>query len=269
MALIQAIILGILQGVTEFFPVSSTGHLVLAEKFFNLKTGFVFDITLHFGTVLALILYFRKVWIKLVLSFLKSFQKWNLKEDENQRLAWYLAAATLPAAIIGYLLEGKVETIFRSPLVVVSMLFIFGIILALADKLGKKTKKLTQMRFGEALLVGLGQALALIPGVSRSGITITTGLFAGLRREAAVEFSFLLSMPIIFGAFLSHLFKIYNQISFENNLMIYFGGLLTSLVSSYLAIKYLLKYVRKHSLNIFVYYRIILAIIIIAYFVFS
>lgn len=265
MTIIQSLILGLVQGLTEFFPVSSTGHLILLEKFFNLKAGLFFDVVLHLGTLLALLWFFRKTWLKLIKAFLRSFKKWNLKNDSEQRLVYFLILATIPAGIIGFLLEEKVETVFRSPLLIAITLAGFGLILMLVDKFSRKDKPTEKISIWDSLFIGFAQALALIPGISRSGATITAGRFAKLTREAAVEFSFLLSTPIIAGAGLSSFLKTLKNNSFSNDWTIYLVGFLTASISSYLAIKYLLIYVKNHSLNIFVFYRFLLAGIILAY----
>lgn len=266
MSIAQAIILGITQGITEFLPISSSGHLILLENIFGLKqAGLTFDIVLHLGTLAALLLFFWRDWLAIIRAFWGSLKKWNLKEDAGQRLAWFLIIATIPGVIFGYLLEEKAETVLRNTLLVALMLAALGLFLILAEHLAKKKKDLAQMNWTDSLLIGLSQALALIPGVSRSGITITCGLFRDLKREVAVRFSFLLSTPIIFGAGLAHLFKIIGEGSNNGNYLIFGLGFLASAVSGYLAIKYLLKYVEGHTLNIFAYWRFLLAAIVIIY----
>ncbi len=195
MGIFESIVMGVLQGLGEFLPISSSAHLVLAPWLFNWEDpGLTFDIALHFGTLIAVVIYFWKDWMVLVR---KGFSHAGGTEG---RLFWFLVAATIPGAIAGYLLEHKAETVFRSPILIASMLIIMGLILYWADQHGSKRDGLKSIRFWEALLIGFSQALAIIPGVSRSGITMTTGLLLGLNREATARFSFLLSAPIIFGA---------------------------------------------------------------------
>lgn len=266
MSIFQAIILGFVQGLAEFLPISSSGHLVLMENIFGFeRAGLTFDIVLHLGTLTALLLFFWRDWIKIIKSFFGSLKSWNLKNDAEQRLAWFLLIATIPGAIFGYFLEEKTETVFRNTLLIALALASLGILLILAEHMSKKRKDFASMNWLDSLLIGLSQALALIPGVSRSGITITMGLFRDLKREVAIRFSFLLSTPIIFGAGLSHLSKIVKLTSTNGTFLILVLGFLASAVSGYLAIKYLLKYVEKHTLDIFAYYRFLLAVVVIIY----
>lgn len=258
----QAIILGIIQGVTELLPVSSTGHLVLLEKFFNIQGGFLFDILVHLATFLAIFLYFRKTWFQLISAFFQSLKKWDLKNNEEQRLAWYLLIATLPAAILGFFLESKIESTFRDVKIVTFNLVIFAVLLFVADRFASHLKKIKDLKLKEALLIGFSQAIALFPGVSRSGITTSFGLFLGLKRDEAVKFSFLLSAPIILGAGVSKIFEIKESAFLNNNVFPYLWGFLAAFISGYLAIKYLLRFIKQHPFDVFVYYRIVLAIII-------
>ncbi len=259
MTILQSILLGLVQGLAEFLPVSSSGHLVILQNIFNIKAGLTFDVVLHLGTLVALLLYFWRDWLKIIKAFFESLKKWNLKENPEARLAWFLILATIPGAIFGFLLESKAETVFRNTLLVALMLGGLGILLILAERLAKHRRTINGMGFIDSVLIGLSQALALIPGVSRAGITITSGLFLGLKREAATRFSFLLSTPIIAGAGLSHINKILKEGNNNGTYLIFVIGFLVSTISGYLAIKYLLKYVEKRSLNIFAYYRILLA----------
>lgn len=266
MSILQAIILGLVQGIAEFLPISSSGHLVLLQNIFGFQEAtLTFDIVLHLGTLTALLLFFWRDWIKIIKSFFTSIRKWNLKNDAEQRLAWFLIIATIPGAVFGFFLEEKIETILRNTLVVAVALAGLGSLLLLAERAAKKRKELDQMKWWESVLIGLSQAVALVPGVSRSGVTITTGLFLGLKREAAARFSFLLSTPIIFGAGISSFRKILEDGNGNGGYLTYAIGFAISAISGYLAIKYLLKYVEKHSLDIFAYYRFLLAGAIIIY----
>lgn len=260
-----SILAGIIQGLTEFLPVSSSGHLVLFHDFFNfnLPDNLAFDVVLHLGTLVALLLFFRLEILKYLLAWFKSFIKPNLG-NTNQLLAWYLFLATIPAAVAGYFLEEQIETIFRSPISVSVMLIVFGIILYVADKFFRQDKTMEQLKLGNSLFIGIFQALALVPGVSRSGITIIAGLSQKLKREEAAKFSFLLSIPIVFGAGLKKVIDLFNQATFiSNDLLILASGFFTAVITGYLCIKYFLKYLQNHSLKVFAVYRVGLGLLII------
>lgn len=195
MDILQAAILGLVQGLGEFLPISSSAHLVLVPWLFNWEDpGLTFDIALHIGTLVAVVIYFWKDWLQL---FRKGMT--NARSREG-RLFWYLVLATIPGAVIGLFLEKKAETSFRNPVLIAIMLIVLGIVLYLVDRKSAKKIEAENISLKASFLIGLSQALSIIPGVSRSGITMTTGLFLGLTREGAARFSFLLSAPIIFGA---------------------------------------------------------------------
>lgn len=249
--MIEALILGIVQGLTEFLPVSSTAHLVLFPWFFHwggeLDT-LTFDVALHAGTLLSLIICFWKDWVELV------FKK--------QKLFMLIILASVPAGIAGLLLNDYVEHAFRSPYIIAATLVIFGGVILIAEKMNK-TRTVDSVDLVDALIIGLAQAVALIPGVSRSGITISAGLFRGLEREASARFSFLLSTPIIAGATLLHARKLVNT-SADHNMSLFLIGFIAAAVSGFAAIKFLLRFLKKHPLNVFAYYRFGLAVVIIA-----
>ncbi|MFA5276230.1 MAG: undecaprenyl-diphosphate phosphatase [Candidatus Omnitrophota bacterium] len=247
MPVAHAVILGIIQGLTEVLPISSSAHLFLFPWFFKWHyQGLSFDVALHAGTALAFMVYFFKDWIDIITG--------------KKKLFWYIVIATIPAALAGLLLEDKAEIVFRSPLLVAIMLALFGIILWLADNLGRKERPIEKLDFRTVFTIGLAQTVALIPGVSRSGVTITAGLFKGLTRQAAARFSFLLATPIVVAAGALKLSKLH--ISDLNPP--FWTGILFSALSGLIGIHFLLGFVRKSSLNAFVYYRIILAVIILA-----
>lgn len=248
--MLEAIILGIVQGVTEFFPVSSTAHLILFPWFFDwdgMVNTLTFDVALHAGTLLALILYFWKDWVDMA--------------TKRRKLLGLIVLATFPAGIAGFLLNDFVESKLRHPSIIVVSLVLIGFLMLVAEKRFKH-KKNGDIGLADALVIGLSQAFALIPGVSRSGITISAGLLRGLDREASARFSFLLSTPLIAGATLLHFKKIINGDA-DYNLYIFAAGFLASAITSFAAIKFLLNFFRKHPLNIFVYYRFMLAGVII------
>lgn len=254
-----AIFLGVIQGLTEFLPISSSGHLALLEHFFGLKeAGLGFDIMLHMGTLLAILVYFREDWWAMATSILPG-QKDDFAKN-NRRLFLYLAIATIPGGVFGYLLEKKAETVFREPSLIAATLAAAGILLILAELFSGRHREFDDISLKDAVLIGLAQALAVVPGTSRSGITIAMGLFLGMKRQAAARFSFLLSAPIIFGAGLNHILDLYKYGPDGNNGAYYYViGLASAGISGYLVIKYLLAYLRRHSLYVFAYYRILIA----------
>ena len=259
MTIVQAIVLGLVQGLGEFLPISSSAHLVLVPWLFNwTDPGLTFDIALHIGTLVAVIAYFWKDWITLIVKGLTE------AKSMDGRLFWYLVAASIPGAIVGYLLEEKAETVFRSPLLIASMLIIMGSVLYWADQSSAKKIEMKNITFGKSILIGTAQALSIIPGVSRSGITMTAGLLGGLTRYAAARFSFLLSTPIIFGAALVKLPHIISNPSMISlNFMV---GMLVSCITGIMSIGFLLRYVATRNFLPFVWYRFIVGglIIIIA-----
>lgn len=259
---IHTIILGILQGLGEFLPISSSGHLLLAPYLFGWKemadnAKLVFDCALHVGTTTALIIYF---WKDLTSIFGSVFNK-KVEAAPNRRMAWLLLMGCVPAAIIGALGESKIEAIFRdNPLSIASALMIMGVVLWVADRLGRRNRQYDALKPWEAITIGLAQALALIPGVSRSGATLTAGLCLGLNREAAARFSFLMSAPITLGAALwafRHLLKTPFDMHYVVLMVI---GAVTSAVVGYLCIAFMLNYLKKHSMTLFTVYRLVLGV---------
>ncbi len=199
----QAFILGLVQGVGEFLPISSSAHLIVLPYILDWKDqGLAFDVALHWATLLAVVFYFRRDIFHIVKGFIHSLvpSTRDLQNNIYQKLAWMLLLGSLPAALIGRLFETTIEAKFRNPLIPIVTMTLFGLVLLAADKWGKKTKRVDDLSFGKALFIGCLQTLALIPVVSRSGSTITAGLFTGLTREAAAKFSFLLAVPITLGA---------------------------------------------------------------------
>lgn len=257
MSIIQAIILGIVQGLTEFIPVSSSGHLILVHYAMGITAnGLVFDVALHLGTLLALIFTFYKDIWNLILGL--------FGKNDFQKLAWLVVIATIPAVFVGWALESKAETAFRSPRLVSINLIIVAGLMILAERYAKNRSrvKLEHATKPQALAIGLAQAAAVIPGISRSGSTITAGLFLGLDRLAATRFSFYLAMPITAGAIAKVLTEgsALNTLGSEFNL--FAVGIIAALVSGLLAIRFLLKFLAKHPINIFAYYRIILGVVV-------
>jgi len=265
MEYLYAIIAGLIQGLTEFLPVSSSGHLVVLHDFlkFDFIDNLAFDVVLHLGTFLALLLFFWPEVVKYFKAFFASFFDWNLGHDVNQKMAWYLFAATIPAALAGYLWQDLIETVFRSTQLVAAMLILVGVILYLADHFSQKIKSLDRLVFKDALVMGLAQALALIPGVSRSGITIIAGLTQKLNRQAAARFSFLLSMPVVFGAGVKKTYDLFVGQGVDlNQFWLLSLGFLAAAISGYYVIKYFLRFLQNHSLKVFAYYRVIFGLLL-------
>jgi len=265
---INAIIFGIVQGVTEFVPISSSGHLVILHRFINLpiQNELAFDVVLHFATFLAVFWFFRRdVW-HLLNSWLRSFAG---AADEFSKISWLIILATLPAAFAGWLFGEMIESVFRSLAIVVVMLIAVGVLFIVLEKVSRQIYDLDKLNWRKALIIGFAQAIALIPGTSRSGITIIAGLATGLKREAAVRFSFLLSIPIIFGATVKKAPQVVGANLVYDEWIVLLIAFVFSLMSGILAIKYFLKFIRKHGLNIFAIYRFILAVILVIFFAFS
>ena len=254
-----AILLGILQGVTEFLPISSSGHLVLAEHYLGFSEGgLVFDIALHLGTLAAILVYFRGDFLLMATALLPGRGS-DAEGALHRRLFFYLCLATVPGALFGLLLEEPAATLFRSPALVATTLGGVGLLLLWAERSGRRNRDIRALTWTDALLIGFSQALALVPGVSRSGITMTTGLFRDLNREAAARFSFLLSAPIIFGAGVHSLPKLIKEGWEGDSGGIFLTGFLAAAISGYLVIAWLLKFIRTRSFDIFAYYRLAVA----------
>jgi undecaprenyl-diphosphatase len=248
--------LGLVQGLGEFLPISSSAHLVLVPWLFKWNDpGLTFDIALHIGTLIAVAIYFWKDWLNLITKGLT-----NIRSTDG-RLFWYLVVATIPGAVMGFLLEKKAETIFREPVLIATMLILLGVLLYWADRRGVKNIEMNRITFKTSLLIGLSQALAIIPGVSRSGITMTMGLSMGLTREGAARFSFLLAAPIIFGAALVKLPFLISHPSVVN--INFITGILVSFITGILSIGFLLRYIQTRNFLPFVWYRFILGSLVI------
>ena len=263
MLYLYTILLGIIQGITEFLPISSSGHLVILHEFIDLKLSdsLAFDVALHLGSVLAMIIYFWKDIVLILKSFFKNIFRSNSVEKERN-MAWYIVIAIIPAAVIGYFFEDVIDLYLRSVYVVIAALVIGAILFLLVEKFAKKEQEIWQINWWKALVVGLLQVAALVPGVSRSGITIITGMSLKLKREAAARFSFLIAIPIILGAGLKKIIDISETGFSDGELWIFITGFLASLVVSYLAVRWLIKFLQSHSLHAFAWYRIVLAAVI-------
>ncbi|OGC91902.1 MAG: undecaprenyl-diphosphatase UppP [candidate division Zixibacteria bacterium RBG_16_48_11] len=265
MTLLQALILGLVQGATEFIPVSSSAHLVLVPYLFDWKLdpqiAFAYDVLVHWGTLVAVVFYFRKdLWAYLSSATKGIFSGRPLYNLES-KLAWLLVAGTIPAAIIGYLFADFFEQMFSRPLP--ASLFLFGtaLLLTWSERQAKTGRPLESLDFWDALVIGSAQAVAIFPGISRSGATISAGLFRGIDKVAAARFSFLLSVPIIFGAGLLPLKDLLQMKQFSANLPLLLTGFLSALVSGYLCIDFLLKFLQRRKLYVFAGYCVIFAVV--------
>jgi undecaprenyl-diphosphatase len=256
LTILQAVILGVAQGLGEFLPISSSAHLVLVPWIFGwTDPGLTFDVALHIGTLVAVVIYFWKDWWLLII------QGFTDVRSVKGRLFWYLVVASVPGAIGGFLLEKEAETIFRSPILIATMLILMGILLYWADRRSSKKIEINHITFGTSIFIGISQALAIVPGVSRSGITMTTGLWMGLTREGAARFSFLLSTPIIFGA---AMVKLPGVISNSSVITVNFTiGMLVSCITGIVSIGFLLRYVQTKDFLPFVWYRFAIGALVI------
>lgn len=265
MEIYQAIILGIVQGLTELLPISSSAHLALIPTIFNWNIPDSFDVALHFGTLLAIGIFFFKDWIDLIIGGYKKVVK---KEDSvNGRMFWYIVAATIPGGIIGFILDKYAEEILTKPLIIAIALIVMGIILYVVDKKSSTKTEYENMTFKQTFLIGLSQALAFIPGVSRSGVTMTAGRAMGVSRESAAKYSFMLSAPIVFAATVFKLgdFIEYFTIASTTGIIAFVLGVAFSFIVGILVIKFLLEYLKKGSFKVFAIYRVIIGLLVIAW----
>jgi undecaprenyl-diphosphatase len=277
--ILEAIVLGIVQGLTEFLPVSSTAHLALVPWLVTTlglanwpDPGLTFDVALHAGTLFAILLYFWRTWIQIIRAALggKVVRFSEVRDDvrdltpeeerRERQLLWFMIAATIPAGLAGALLEKHIETTFRAPALVASMLIIVAVIMFVAERMSKFEKPLPQIGLGDALTVGVLQAFAVIPGVSRSGITIAGGLFRNFTREAAARFSFLLSTPIIAGAALLKLHHVMKHGLPPGMATGFAVGMIVSALVGYATIAWFIRYLQTKTLTVFIVYRILFGI---------
>lgn len=267
MGFLHAIILGIVQGIGEFLPISSSAHLIIVRYLFNfpeMEASFetAFDIALHFGTLIAVLAVFWRDWLDL---FKGAFTNLTKKEKTfNGKMFWYLVCATIPGALVGMIFEGVIEDVVRNNMVIIALLLaLMGIFIYLGDKWAEKKYKnqtdFEHLTFKQTFIIGCSQALAVVPGFSRSGTTILAARLMGVSREAAAKFTFLLSTPIIFGAAIVKVKDLF--IGFDISIIV---GIVTAAIVGILSIKFLLKYIKKHDFAVFAYYRVIIAIIVLA-----
>lgn len=268
MDIIQGIIIGIVQGLTEFLPVSSSAHLVFIQNILGVESSLAFDTFLHLGTLIAVLWFFRydiykmlNSWILSIRDIIQGRFKEGLYEDPYKRLAWYVIIATIPVGIVGVLFEDSIDALFAGALYVPAFfLFVTGTILYLSQRMTSGDINYSNITAKEALFMGLGQACAILPGLSRSGTTIAAGLTIGLDKEFAAKFSFILSIPAIFGAFILQIGDIGSAM--DANFLPVFLGFLASIVAGYMAIRWMLDLIQNRSLDIFSYYCWLVGIIV-------
>jgi len=269
--ILQAIIMGIVQGLTEFLPISSSGHLIVVPHLAGWDDPFItslaFTVMLHIGTLVALLAYFWRDWARLVPAGLATIRDRSFRGDPDRRLAWLIAVTMPPAVVVGVAFNDFFEEQVRQELLVALMLVVGAGILWTADRLGRRQKELGGLGFGGALGIGCAQAVALVPGISRSGISISAGLFAGLTREAAARFSFLMATPITLGAVIWEVRRLLTgEAGVSADAGVLLAGMVAAAGSGFLAIAVLLRYLRNHPMTIFVIYRLVLAGILVVHF---
>lgn len=261
MSLFQALVLGIVQGLAEFLPISSSAHLALTPWLFGWEDpGLAFDVALHVGTLVAVLWFFKQEWRNLLVAAFGLIRSRRPTNEEEWRLI-FLIIATIPGAIAGLLVEDYAESTFRNPMIIAPALMVMGVILWLVDRYAPRSRSLSTMRWVDALLVGIGQMFALLPGVSRSGSTITAGRALGFSREAAAVFSFLMSAPITFAAIVLKVPEAVGESGISGALIV---GVVASAVSGWAAIAVLLKLVARRGYGIFAAYRVLLGAAILA-----
>jgi undecaprenyl-diphosphatase len=279
-ALLEAIVLGVIQGLTEFMPISSSAHLIIVPWLFGWgdigSNSLAFDVALHLGTLTAVLWFFYADWLRLFRAMIASLRERAIGADPDRRLAWLLVVGCVPGAVVGALAESRIEALFHQPdqphrpaamIAMAAVLAVAGAALLLADRLARHQRGLRGLGWRDAIIIGCAQALAVFPGVSRSGATITAGLALGLERPAAARFSFLLSAPIIAGAGLKSLWDVLQELRAgqmaAGELLLFAAGFVAAAVVGYLCIKYLLRYLQEYSTAVFAYYRWALASLII------
>jgi undecaprenyl-diphosphatase len=265
---IQAVVLGIVQGLTEFLPVSSSGHLIVVPALLGWDDPFIeslaFSVMLHVATLLALLIYFREDWRRIIPAGLATLGDRSFRGDPDRKLAWLLVASTVPAVIVGVALNDLIETAFREPRLVAITLVVGGALLWIADRLGSRRREMSSLTFPLAMGIGAAQAIALVPGVSRSGISISAGLFAGLTREAAARYAFLMATPITAGAGAWELRKIVSgEAGVDLPIVPLLAGMVAALIAGLLAIAVVLRYLRSNGVGVFVAYRLVLAALVV------
>lgn len=264
MEIIQIVILALVQGLTEFLPISSSAHLILVPVLTDWPDqGLAFDVAVHAGTLTAVVLYFRKELARMLIEWFASFKG---RMTPDARLAWAVLLGTIPVGLAGLLFKGFIETQLRSPMVIAVATIVFGLLLGFADKTSRREKNEYGLLFIDVLIIGMAQALALIPGTSRSGITITAALMLGLKPEAAARFSFLLSIPVIFLAGSLETIDYLSDASIQDAQPLLLGALISA-ISAYACIHYFLKLLDRIGMMPFVAYRLVLGVVLVVLFI--
>jgi undecaprenyl-diphosphatase len=281
MTIIEAIILGIVQGLTEFIPISSSAHLIIIPWLFKWTdpalTSLSFDVALHLGTLVAVLAFFARDWVRYIRAWFVSIKEHKIAGDADRRIAWLIVLGCIPGGIAGVLGESKIDELFHQPntpiktdaiLVLAIIIILLAFALFIVERVAKHSRDMNSMTLKDAAIIGLAQALAIFPGVSRSGSTITAGMALGLKREDAARFSFLLGAPIIAGAGLKSLYDLVKAAQLgtglaSGELILFPIGIVVAAISGFFCIKYLLNYLQKHSTDVFVYYRWALAALIV------
>ena len=263
--MLDIIILAIVQGIAEFLPISSSAHLIIFRDVFGIgehistNMALAFDIALHLGTLLAIAIYFFKDFLNMIIKGITKGPK-----DNQGKIFWFIVLASVPAAIFGILFEDTIDSVFRGNLIIIAVaLAVMGIIIYMIDRKARISKNFNTMNFKDALLIGLAQVFALIPGFSRSGTTIAAGRAMNLNREDSAKFSFYMSAPVVLGAVILTLFKDGTIDIISAHVSTFILGVLVAFIAGLLCIEFLLKYIKKHDFKIFMWYRIILALIVI------
>jgi len=266
MPLFQVVVLAVIQGATEFLPISSTAHLILAPWLLGwTDPGLTFDVALHLGTLLAVVVYFFRTWLQVIAQGIGMSYGDDEMLRQNPGLLWLLVVGSIPAGICGLLFEKQVESNWRSPLVIGAMMVAVGALMWVAERSGRRSRDIRAINLIDSVAIGLAQALALVPGTSRSGITITAGLFRNLDRVASARFSFLLATPVIAGAAAKKLYDVMKHGGIPADMHTPFAlGIVLSSVTGLAVIALFLRFLQRHTLYFFVYYRIIFGIIVIA-----
>jgi undecaprenyl-diphosphatase len=268
LTILQAIILGIVQGLTEFLPISSSGHLILVPWLFNWHfllnnpdLNKTFDVALHLGTFVAVLVYFWRDVVKLVAAWVRSIARRSLADPEA-RLAWLLFVSTIPAAFLGVAFESFIEDRLGKPWIIAIMMIVFALVMYAVDHVAKLDRDLEALTWTDAILIGVAQAFALCPGVSRSGVTMMTGLAVRLDRESAARYSFLLSVPVVGGAAAYKALQVAKDGLPAGTATPFVVGILSAAVSGMVAIWFVLRYLKSHNFNLFVLYRIVVGVAI-------
>jgi undecaprenyl-diphosphatase len=266
LTILQAIILGIVQGLTEFLPISSSGHLILVPWLFNWHfllnnpdLNKTFDVALHLGTFVAVLVYFWREVVRLVAAWVRSIARRSLTDPEA-RLAWLLFVSTIPAAFLGVVFESFIEDRLGKPWIIAIMMIVFALVMYAIDHVAKLDRDLEALTWTDSILIGVAQAFALCPGVSRSGVTMMTGLALRLDRESAARYSFLLSIPVIGGAAAYKALHVAKDGLPAGTAMPFVVGIASAAISGMIAIWFVLRYLKSHNFNLFVIYRIVVGI---------